>query len=475
MRFGITSKLFLAILASCIAVAIAMGIAVRISFELGFEDYVQARDLRRADILEEVLGDIYRESGNWDTLRAHPRTWWRALRSMPDERGTRDDGDGRHKPASGPASPQPTASHAPLPPFYLVDAAGKLVAGTSAEGGDNPGTPRYPIEVDGKVVGWLVKQPRDKAPNALDERFLSQQLKATWVISALSVILAALVSVLLARTMLTPLKRLGRATHRLAAGDYATRVRVNSQDELGQLARDFNRLALTLEKNEQLRRDMMADISHELRTPLAILRGELEALQDGVRTLTPQSLESLQAEVATLSKLIDDLHELSLADIGALNYRMTEVDAAGLLRTACGSFRERLASKQIALEMGLPAHAPAIKGDPQRLTQLFNNLLENSVRYTDPGGTLQIGMHSDTQALHITLQDSAPGVPEELLPRLFERLFRAESSRNRHSGGSGLGLAISQRIVEAHGGSIQALPSGLGGVCIAITFPLYRG
>src|SRR5690606_30056806 len=122
--------------------------------------------------------------------------------------------------------------YSPLPPFYLVDAANNLVAGVPAQGGDHEATPRYPIEVDGNVVGWLVKQPRGRSSNALDERFLAQQLKATWVISALSVLLAALVSVLLARPMLKPVRRLGRATHRLAAGDYTTRVKVDSKDEL---------------------------------------------------------------------------------------------------------------------------------------------------------------------------------------------------------------------------------------------------
>lgn len=470
MRFGITFKLFLAILASCIAVAIAMGIAVRVSFEKGFEYYVHERDHRRAEILGDILGELYRESGNWDILRQQPRVWWRLLRSLPDERQDISGAAGRD---SGP--PHPHNYSRQLPPFYLTDANGTVVAGGPPDGqrAGEPSEPRYPIRVDGQTIGWLIKHPRGPS-NGLDERFLAQQLKATWVISGLSVLLAALVSVLLARTMLNPLKRVGRATHQLAAGDYTTRVQVGSQDELGQLADDFNRLALTLEKNEQLRRELMADISHELRTPLAILRGELEALQDGVRTLTRESLDSLQAEVGTLNQLINDLHELSMADIGALNYRMTEVDAAGLLRLACASFRERLADKRIALESGLPEQAPPILGDPQRLTQLFNNLLENSVRYTDPGGTLQVAMHADQRVLHITIQDSAPGVPEVVLPRLFERLFRAESSRGRHSGGTGLGLAISQRIVEAHGGTIEALPSSLGGVCMAMTFPLSR-
>lgn len=460
MRLGITARLFLTIFAVCIAVAIAMGIAVRVSLQVGFDEYVQEREARRVAILSEALGEIYRDTGGWRIFRDEPRRWWRTLRSAPDD----------HAPANPGERPR---GYSPPPPYYLTDVAGQVVAGTPADG-SNESTPRHPILVDGQTVGWLVRQPRGPAPDAIDERFLAQQLKATWIISALSLVLAALVSVLLARSLLAPVRRLGHATHRLAAGDYATRVDVTSRDELGRLAEDFNRLALTLEKNEQLRRDMMADISHELRTPLAILHGELEALQDGVRSLTPASLESLQAEVATLSKLIEDLYVLSLADIGALHYRMTRVDVAGLLRAACSAFRERLADRDIRLDLALPDQAPTIEGDPQRLTQLFNNLLENSLRYTDPGGVVRVRLEHDANQLHVVLCDSAPGVPEALLPRLFERLFRADSSRSREGGGSGLGLAICQRIAEAHGATIVARPSELGGICVVLTLALYR-
>lgn len=459
MRFGISAKLFLAILVSCIVVAFAMGAAVRITLQTGFQSYVEQREEQRAGALTDVLAELYRENGNWQFLREQPRRWWRILRSTP---GT-EARDGR---------PEPQEGYTPPPPFYLTDAGGDVVSGVPSDTGNHDTTPRFAIEVDGNTVGWLVRQPRARQPNALDERFLGEQLKATWIISALSLLLAALVSSLLARTLLAPVRRIGRATHALAAGDYSTRVQAGSRDELGELAKDFNQLAITLERNEKLRRDMMADISHELRTPLAVLRGELEAMQDGVRTLTPAAIESLQAEVATLHQLINDLHELSMADAGALNYRMTEVDIVALVRAACNAFADRMAAKSLMMEVGLPDKPVLIQGDPQRLTQLFNNLLENSLRYTDPGGTLQLAMHTDADRVHITLLDSAPGVPEELLPRLFERLFRADPSRSREGGGSGLGLAISQRIVEAHRGGIEALPSSLGGICMALSFPL---
>ncbi|MBJ5895386.1 HAMP domain-containing protein, partial [Salmonella enterica subsp. enterica serovar Rissen] len=178
----------------------------------------------------------------------------------------------------------------------------------------------------------------------------------------------------LARSLLAPVKRLVEGTHKLAAGDFTTRVTPTSTDELGKLAQDFNQLASTLEKNQQMRRDFMADISHELRTPLAVLRGELEAIQDGVRQFTPDSVASLQAEVGTLTKLVDDLHQLSMSDEGALAYQKSSLDLIPLLEVASGAFRERFASRGLTIQLSLP-DSMTVFGDRDRLMQLFNNLL----------------------------------------------------------------------------------------------------
>jgi len=462
LRFGVTSKLFLAILATCIAVTIAMGMAVRISFDLGFKHYISQRETRRAEAITAILSDYYRETGHWNELRQQPRRWWRLLRSIPDTESPQSSG---RPPSAMPFVP---------PPYGLIDSQQQPVVHASSNAPPDallaPENLRYTIAVDGRTAGWLIAPPRTPVPSVIDEQFAAQQIKATWLISALSVLIAALVSVLLARSLIKPLRRLGRATHRLAGGDYGTRVAATTQDELGQLAQDFNHLALTLERNERMRRDMVADISHELRTPLAILKGELEALQDGVRALTPASLVSLQAEVATLNKLIDDLYQLSLADVGAMRYRMTTVDVAALLATVCTGWRERLAARGLTLETHIPSHMPTMHGDPQRLTQLFNNLLENALRYTDRGGQVRVSLSTLEQDLQISVEDSAPGVPEELLPRLFERMFRVDPSRSRESGGSGLGLALAAHIVEAHAGSIAAQPCALGGLRIVVRF-----
>jgi two-component system sensor histidine kinase BaeS len=273
--------------------------------------------------------------------------------------------------------------------------------------------------------------------------------------------------------VLAPVKRIAASTHRLATGDYTTRVPASSNDELGRLAEDFNQLALALAKNEQLRRGFMADVSHELRTPLSVLKGELEAIEDGIRPMSLATVQSLQGEVATLGKLVNDLYELSLSDVGALSYRKTRIDVFEVLRSTLPAFRERFAEKSIGLELQLQDEDEAFcHADPDRLRQLFNNVFENAVRYTDAGGKLVVSGFEDGRMLRLDFHDTKPGVPKEVLPHLFERFYRVESSRNRATGGAGLGLAISRNIVEAHQGSITADASPLGGLWISVSIPI---
>jgi two-component system sensor histidine kinase BaeS len=212
-------------------------------------------------------------------------------------------------------------------------------------------------------------------------------------------------------------------------------------------------------------------VSHELRTPLSVLRGELEAIEDGVRTLDQSSMKSLQGEVGMLSKLVDDLYELSLADVGALTYRKSECDLNELLDSCAAMFQERCNARHLRLELELPTPPLRVEADPKRLQQLFGNLLENAVRYTDEGGVLRIRAASDGDDVRIDFLDSGPGVDADQLPRLFERFYRGETSRNRASGGAGLGLAICHSIALAHGGSLSADHSPLGGLWLTLRLP----
>jgi two-component system sensor histidine kinase BaeS len=326
--------------------------------------------------------------------------------------------------------------------------------------------------VDSLTVGWLVLTPFESVSSGAEKRFADAQARVAWAVGGAALLLAAALAFWLSRRLLRPVRQVAQASHRLAAGDYGVRVpERRSSDEVGQLSHDFNQLALTLQRNEVMRREFMADVSHELRTPLGVLNGELEAMEDGVRPLDRGALGGLRGEVATLHKLVDDLYELSLADVGALSYRKAELDLRTLLSATASAFGERLAACGLTLDLDLPPNPLPVFGDERRLRQLFNNLFENSCRYTDAGGRLQVRAWREGAGTVIDFQDSAPGVSAEQLPRLFDRFFRAEASRNRRSGGAGLGLSICQRIAEAHEGRIEALPSALGGLWLRVALP----
>ncbi|THD34991.1 two-component system sensor histidine kinase BaeS [Pantoea sp. R102] len=453
VKLGISAKLFMAIFSTCMLVIITMHWGVRLSFEHGFVDYIKKGNEQRLTLLSDALADQYEQHGSWDFLRNNDRLIFTILRSL------------EQNPGSGTQLPP----HGWRTQFWIIDQQYKILSGPRSPVPPE-GSRRNITTSNGKIVGWVIASPAERLTRSTDINFDHQQRQTSWLIVGLTTLLAALVTWLLARGLLAPVKRLVDGTHQLAAGKFTTRVEVGSSDEIGQLARDFNQLARSLEKNESNRRAFMADISHELRTPLAILRGELEAMQDGVRKLTPDAISSLQSEVALLTQLVEDLHQLSLSDAGALAYRKQPVDLVSLLEVVAGSFGERYRSRGLTLSLMLPTQASSF-GDPDRLMQLFTNLLENSLRYTDAGGTVQLSMQLSGEQWQLQFADSAPGVERQQQAQLFERFFRAESSRNRASGGSGLGLAICKNIVEAHDGSINAADSDLGGLKITLNLP----
>ncbi|ALI05360.1 MULTISPECIES: sensor histidine kinase efflux regulator BaeS [Pseudomonas] len=458
MKLSISTKLFIAVLASVLFVILSMGVTNGWSFGKGFLDYLNEQALVRMTPVLPRLASAYEREGDWEFLRNQPDRWFELLRPEPGENTTH------------PERPPMSMSDLTGAVFRiaLLDQQKQLVMGYSAIADD---ALMRPIEVAGKTVGWLAVTPFQNVTEAGGERFRQYLVRTSLAVGVLSLLLAMLIAWWIARTLLDPVKRVAAATHRLAAGEYSNRVSVASNDEVGQLARDFNQLAHTLERNEKMRREFMADVSHELRTPLSVLRGELEAIEDGVRTLDPSSMKSLQGEVSMLSKLVDDLYELSLADVGALTYRKSECDLNELLDSCVTMFLERCNARHLRLKLELPTTPLRLEADPKRLQQLFSNLLENAVRYTDEGGVLRISAANEADVVRIDFLDSGPGVDADQLPRLFERFYRGETSRNRASGGAGLGLAICHSIALAHGGSLSADHSPLGGLWLTLRLP----
>ena len=484
MRIGISHRLFLTILAAATLAVTAMLIIMQWSIGYGFLRYVNTLEQMQLTRLAGVLEEDYARQGSWDFLRDDPAYWRRLVVSAlqeqecnmteieppppPPRHNQGEGGMGRHHDRP----PRPRGRHFMMRLLVLDDQKRPLLGTEPAP--DN--ITLSPLRHQDITVGHIGLLPLADLAESHELRFLKEQ-RLTLALVALAVVLAAAgLALPLAGRLVRPITRLTIAARKMAAGEFTTRVEATSSDELGQLAHDFNLLAMTLEKNEQTRRQWVADISHELRTPLAVLRAEIEALQDGVRPTTPQSITSLHGEVLRLNRLVDDLYQLSLSDLGGLTYHKEELDLAALVRNAIASYRAEFEGKGIALE---PLFAKdlvlPIFGDGERLRQLIANLMGNSLKYTDADGRLAIGLGLEEGLVTLDLQDTPPGVEENKLDRLFERLYRVESSRSRGAGGAGLGLAICKNIVEAHAGQIVALPSPLGGVWIRVTLPLSGG
>jgi len=287
---------------------------------------------------------------------------------------------------------------------------------------------------------------------------------------AASLLLAAGLAYWLTRRI----RALATATNALIRGDYAVTLDVPGNDELARLAANVKMLAQTLDAARQSRQQWIADISHELRTPLSVLRAEIESLQDGVRPLDQAAVGSLCNETQRLARLVEDLHTLSLSDLGALSYRKEPADVAEVLSEAVEAKQRAIEDSGLKLDLKLDPGAMVL-ADAARLTQVFANLLQNSLRYTAAPGTIMVRLRRDGGSIVIEWEDTSPGVPAGDLPRLTDRLFRVEGSRSRDGGGSGLGLAIARAIVEGHAGALTARPSALGGLCIEIVLPAIDG
>jgi two-component system sensor histidine kinase BaeS len=475
--WGMRSKLFVALLLTAVLAVGATSTAVRFAFLQGFLGYLNDQEMTSVRRLVPLLVAQYDRYGGWGHLSEDPRAWLEII--------ARVDFGGTLPPGIAPSfkdfpprlNPLPASSQPPGMPglgmrLGLLDAKRRFVVGNPIVGHYTNDVAKEPLILEGKVVGWLVLLPFNRLTAGAAGVFQRQQLLSTWIIGVVAVGLAALVAIVLTRRILEPIRKIEAATHLLAAGNYAVRLDVSSSDEIARLAADFNSMAVALERSETMRRTFLADVSHELRTPIAILHAELEAVEDQVHELTAASLRSWQGEVALLGKLIDDLYNLSLADIGALTYRMSGVDLAQFLRGRVSAFQERYARRDICLEASFPPDGLVISADEMRLSQVINNLLENSLRYTAPGGRLYVACQVLRQRAIIDFHDTAPGVPNELLCRLFERFYRVDPSRNRASGGAGLGLAIAKQIVEAHAGTILARQSPLGGLWIRVALPI---
>jgi two-component system sensor histidine kinase BaeS len=460
MKFKLFEKLFLLFLSTMLLLLSLIILAVHFNFKQGLTVYIQRIELQKLEPFTFELGDFYQQNG-WGKLQNQQN--WLAFVAQSSL-------------AKNPASQLKITNEAfliDIERLVVVDNENRVILGAldSRKPFDFSDEFKLPIKTNNNAVGSLIIKPNPLITDLLLLNFMESQLTGYLWIMVLALVLSFFLAFILARQILSPLKKITAGMRSLATGEFDIQISEKGRDELAMLAKDFNFLSRALVQSEQARQQWLADISHELRTPLAVLRGEIEALVDGVRLPTPERMQSLEQEVLSLTRLVDDLYQLSLSDLGALDYQFNPVELVAHCKILVVAFQTRFATRAMQLTFESDCQNAVINGDAMRLAQLISNLLENSYRYTDDNGICRVRLFEEKNYIVIYIEDSAPSVTKEELPLLFERFHRTDKSRQRQTGGAGLGLAICRNIVKVHNGVVFAENSELGGVRMVIELP----
>lgn len=441
-------------------------LAIHFNFKQGLTAYLQRIELQKLEPFALELGNFYLEQNSWEKLRTQ-EVWfgWVAHSSLAKN------------PVNTPSILQSKPSNESLwidiDRLIIVDNENRVVIGSLDLPKPFDFREDFKLQIKAKntTVGTLIIKSNPLITDLLLVNFMESQLEGYLWIMAFALLLSLFLAYVLVKKILSPLQKITIGMRSLATGDFTIQIPPQGHDELAILAKDFNFLSRALAQSEQARQQWLADISHELRTPLAVLRGEIEALVDGVRTPTPERMQSLEQEILSLTRLVDDLYQLSLSDLGALDYQFNQLELVSHCQILVVAFQTRFETRSIQLTFYANCQNAFINGDAMRLAQLFSNLLENSYRYTNNNGMCHFCLFEKKNRVVIHIEDSAPSVVEEELPLLFERFHRVDKSRHRETGGAGLGLAICKNIVKAHKGEIYAELSDFGGIRIVIELP----
>ncbi len=364
-------------------------------------------------------------------------------------------------------------------PIVLVDNNGNVVYSTNSQFQNQKPSPDQvaigvPIWSNGQLVGLLIPQ-FPSGPHRLPTTDSINRINHDLIIGTISAAaLSLLLGLLLSWTLIRPVKELTIATRDVAQGNLEKELQVRSKDELGELTESFNRMSAKLKQSRDLRRKMTADIAHELRTPLSVILGHAEALSEGKLSPTPETFGIVYDEARQLSLLVEDLRTLSLSDAGELTLVLRPVSPRTLLERIVNTYSHRMSELNISLKLESDPLLPDVNADPNRLNQVFENLLDNALRYSRSGGQIQMEAHSKGGEVEFRIQDNGQGIPEQDLPHIFDRFYRGDPSRNRNNGGSGLGLAIAKSIIELHNGRIWAESRVGHGTSIVFALPAFQ-
>ena len=485
------TKLFLAFVFHAVLLMGLMMFAVNHQVRSEFRDFLQQQESGRLRYVIGVLEQHYAIQRSWNLLENQRIYWFIILQESlrqavldgenfpinmqrPKKYGPRDLFEDFDEPfelfESSPDLDGPRIRKLPRAREWgrnltLVDTKGRLIAGQPS---NQNVVLRLPINYRDRNVAFL--QWHGNVPQS-GLRFLERNLQWLWFFGGSLVLLGALIAWLVSRQLLKPVRQLKNGTEKLREHHLGTRIPVATSDELGQLAQAFNEMATALQNYEYQRQQWLADTAHELRTPLSILKGEIEALEDGVRPFDQNSLASLHQETTRLQRIVEDLRLINHLELGKLELFLRPLELNKLVTEALKQAQTRLEAAKVKVNW-VPTQAElSINGDYDRLHQVLLNLMENTARHA-PESNLDIRSGFDQNEVVLLLGDNGPGVSEVDLPHLFDRFYRTEQSRNRVSGGSGLGLAICQELMQAHQGRISARRGSFGGLEIELRWPL---
>ena len=479
MRIRLVHTQALLLLSAVLMAVLAMGALSAWNLRNGFSDYLATRDVERLAQFALLVSENAERAGGIASLEAKGIGLQELFREfgrgqgLPPMRALRD----------AMPSPEDRGIFSPPPrPVDSIDAFKDRVAVYGLDGQARLGralphhardTVERPVRIGSEVVAVVRMMKLKPVPTEVEVRFLNTQYQSIIAVACVLLLMALIGAFWISGHWVRPLIAVQAATEKIAQGEFDTRLDVTRSDEIGDAMRNINQMAVGLKKLEGARRQWIADMSHELRTPLTVLRGEIDALIDGVIALTPQAMLSLREEVLQLNALVDDLHLLAMSDLKALPCYFEEVDAASLLEGIVQRFALRASQLGLTLKLDLESETPMmVRWDAKRTEQLVSNLLDNSLRYTDAPGQVRVRLlGGEDNKVVMEVEDTAPGVSENDLLRIFEPLYRADAARGRSNGGSGLGLAICEQIVKAHHGVIRAEASALGGVLFHLELP----
>ena len=360
----------------------------------------------------------------------------------------------------------------PLLPQYPIDEVvnAPLLTGEATSRKSNNIT-FQPVVANEETVAYILisTDPARRTPAELN--YIYRSNIAFGIGSLIALMLAVSLGFLISRNIVGPLTRLTEASQLMAAGDFEHKVEIETEDEVGELAKAFNQMSDDLAEGRRLRRQMTADIAHDLRSPLAVIAGYIESMRDEVLSPTPARFDTIYSEIEHLQHLISDLRTLSRADAGELPLNLQRLNPQELIDRTIATFKLQAEQKNIQIEANIEASIPSINGDEERLAQVLGNLVNNALRHTPEDGAIRLNSRKDANGVLLSIEDTGEGIPEDVLPRIFDRFYRVDEARQQNSGESGLGLAIAKSLIEAHGGTINVFSKVGSGTRFDILLP----